>query len=204
MNEEQRKAISVIGVFCGSGRGSREIYSLKAASLGSLLSERKITMVYGGGNIGLMGAIADSMVKAGGRVIGVITEKLVKVELAHKNIAELRIVGSMSERKNLIIDLSNAFIIMPGGYGTYDELFEVLTLCQLSDIRKPVGLFNVQGYFDHFAGMIRHSIEEGFIRPEHEQMFFLEDDERSLLDRLEQAKPVKTDKWLENFKDVKF
>jgi uncharacterized protein (TIGR00730 family) len=196
--------IRSVGVFCGSGVGKREIYSEKAAAMGRLLSHKQISMVYGGGNIGLMGVIADSMIQSGGHIIGVITEKLVEVELAHAGINELKIVPSMSERKNLIIDICDAFIIMPGGLGTFDELFEVLTLCQLNHIKKPVGLYNVEGYFEPFIKLIRHCIEERFVREEHAGLFITDEDEVSLLDKLGKHQPPETLKWLENFKDNKF
>jgi uncharacterized protein (TIGR00730 family) len=203
MRKKQRCNISSVGIFCGSNTGSKNIYSEKAAALGKLLVQQGITMVYGGGNIGLMGVIADSMVNIGGSVIGVITERLVEVELAHKNLTELRIVQTMSERKNLMIELSDAFIIMPGGYGTLDEFFEVLTLCQLNNIKKPVGVFNISGYFDSLEKMIRHAIDERFIRAEHGELLVMDDDEHKLLGRLALHDPIETKKWLENFKDVR-
>jgi uncharacterized protein (TIGR00730 family) len=204
MINRQENKIKSIGVFCGSGAGKRKTYSEKAASMGRLLAQRNISMIYGGGNIGLMGTISDSMLEAGGKVHGVITEHLYNVELAHQNIDVLDIVQTMSERKERMIGYSDAFIIMPGGYGTFDELLEVLTLCQLNHIQKAIGLFNVEGFFDPFAALIRHSVAEGFIRPEHGEMFFLEGNEERLLERLEQYKPVETSKWLTNFKKEKY
>jgi uncharacterized protein (TIGR00730 family) len=204
MNTKQNKQITSIGIFCGSSTGSREIYIKKAAALGTLLAKKNISMIYGGGNIGLMGVIADSMIEAGGRVIGVITEKLMDVELGHKGIAELKVVETMSDRKNLIVDLSDGFIAMPGGYGTFDELLEVITACQLNNIKKPIGLFNIDGFFEPFVKLIQHCVEERFIRAEHAGLFILDDDENRLLERLAQHDPVETVKWLKNFKTERF
>jgi uncharacterized protein (TIGR00730 family) len=193
-----------IGVFCGSAVGARSEYAQKAASLGTLLGEQGITLIYGAGNVGLMGVMADACIGAGGKVIGVITEKLVKVELAHKDIQETIIVETMAERKTVIAEMSDAFVAMPGGYGTFDELFEVLTLMQLNIMNKPIGLLNVSNYFDPFVALVRKGIDERFIRREHEAIFAVGDEPEVLLALMRQSKPVETRKWLDDFKHNKF
>lgn len=204
MKNTKKTIIKNVGVFCGSAIGGKDIYGNKAEKLGALLAKNDITLVYGAANIGLMGILANSVIDNGGKVIGVITEKLADVDLAHKYLAELRVVKTMSERKTLMTDLSDAFIILPGGYGTFDELFEVLTLCQLNIIHKPIGLLNVEGYFDPLILLIRHSIKERFIRHEHGDLFVVDEDENLLLRKIEDFQPVETIKWLKNFKSEKY
>jgi uncharacterized protein (TIGR00730 family) len=203
-NKTAMGKIKKLGIFCGSASGKNPVYAEKAAAMGKLMVQKKLTMVYGGGNIGLMGVIADSMTEAGGKVIGVITEHLCDVELAHQGIAQLDIVRTMSERKELVIDYSDAFVVMPGGYGTLDEFFEVITLVQLNLIRKPVGIFNVDGFFDGLLKMLCHVVKEGFVRQEHMELFVVESDEHALLEKLSGHRPVETAQWLENFKDEKY
>jgi uncharacterized protein (TIGR00730 family) len=204
MADQENSTINSIAVFCGSSMGIKPAYAEKAASIGKLFAQKKITMVYGAGNIGLMGVLADSVLAHGGKVIGVITERLVNVELAHKGLTELHVVETMSERKNLMNEMADGFIVLPGGMGTLDELFEILTLCQLSIIKKPVGLLNVQGFFNPLISLIDHSINEKFIRAEHRDLFVIDEDEVQLIQKLENYKHVETLKWLENFKTEKF
>jgi uncharacterized protein (TIGR00730 family) len=196
--------ISSIGVFCGSSAGFDAKYAKAAAGLGSLLADHKIRLVYGGGNVGLMGIMADAVLARGGEVMGVITEQLAKVELAHKGVQEMLVVSDMSERKNAIVLNSDAFIAMPGGLGTYDELFEVLTLCQLHIISKPVGLLNVDHFFDPLIQMVGHSIQEGFMRDEHSLLFVEDPDPEQLIRKLFVHDPPETRKWLENFNKEKY
>jgi len=193
-----------IGVFCGSSVGGRDLYGEKARNLGKLLVKNKLSLVYGSGNVGLMGILADSMLEEGGEVIGVIPQRLVDVEVAHQHISRTHIVATMSERKTLIEQLSDAFIIMPGGFGTLDEFFEMLTLGQLGMIKKPIGVFNIAGYYDKLFELFDHFIEERFIRPEHKDLFFVSDDENELIACLKTFEPKETNKWLENFKHTKF
>lgn len=193
-----------IAVFCGSSSGSRKIYGEKARNLGKLFVKNNFSLVYGSGNIGLMGALADSILEEKGEVIGVIPQRLVDVEVAHKHISRTHIVASMSERKTLIEQLSDAFIILPGGFGTMDEFFEMLTLNQLGIMKKPIGLFNINHYFDKLLELLDHFVDERFIRPEHKQLFFVSDDEHELIERLKTFVPEETSKWLENFKHTKF
>ncbi|HNX07003.1 MAG TPA: TIGR00730 family Rossman fold protein [Bacteroidales bacterium] len=193
-----------IAVFCGSSAGSRPVYGEKARLLGKLFVKNGFSLVYGSGNVGLMGIMADSMLEEDGEVIGVIPQRLVDVEVAHKHISRTHIVATMSERKMLIEQLSDAFIILPGGMGTLDEFFEMLTLGQLGIIKKPIGVFNIEGYFDKMLSMLDYFIEERFMRPEHKELFFVSDDENELIERLKTFQPSETVKWLENFKHTKF
>lgn len=150
-------------VFAGSRLGVRPEYHTAAASLGRALAARRLGLVYGGARVGLMGVLADATLAGGGQVIGVIPEALVAREVAHAGLDDLRIVSSMHTRKALMSDLADAFVALPGGWGTFDELFEVLTWSQLGLHRKPVGVLNVQGYFDPLLRLIGHCIEEGFV-----------------------------------------
>ena len=193
-----------IAVFCGSAIGGRSLYGEKARELGKLFVKNNFSLVYGSGNVGLMGILADSILEEDGEVIGVIPQRLVDVEVAHRHITRTHIVATMSERKMLIEQLSDAFIILPGGFGTLDEFFEMLTLGQLGIIKKPIGVFNIDGYFDKMFELFDHFVEERFIRPEHKELFFVSDDENQLIDRLKTFEPKETNKWLENFKHTKF
>ena len=159
-----------ICVFCGSSVGNDPAFQQAAQALGRLLAERGITLVYGGGNIGLMGEIADAVLAGGGSVIGVIPKMLVDKELAHHGITDLRIVGSMHERKALMANLAEGFIALPGGYGTIEEFREVLTWGQLGLHSNPMGMLNVSGYFDHFLRFLDHSVEARLLRPEHRRL----------------------------------
>jgi uncharacterized protein (TIGR00730 family) len=187
--------IKNICVFCGSSSGEGSLYKQQAVKLVILLAKNNIRLVYGGGNIGLMGVIADTMLVAGGEVIGVIPEHIKKIEVAHNSLTEMHVVKSMDERKTLMTKLSDAFIAMPGGYGTLDELFEVLSLNQLSIISKPCGILNVDGYFNHLLKYLDHGVEEKFIRQAHREMLIVEENEEVLLEKLREYKPVKLGKW---------
>ena len=177
-----------ICIFCGSAPGHRPDYAEMAAAFGTLLGQRSIRLVYGGGNDGLMGALADAALAAGAEVIGVIPQMLVDRELAHRG-TDLRIVTSMHERKALMAELSDAFVALPGGLGTYEELFEVLTWAQLGIHHKPVACLNVLGYFDPFAQLLDRAVEEGFLRPENRRMFLSASDPEELLTQLIQHAP---------------
>jgi len=189
-----------ICVFCGSSVGRDVIYAEKARNLGKVLAKKDITLVFGGGNIGVMREIADSVMQAGGKVIGVMPRHIVDKEIAHQNITKLHIVGSMHERKALMAEISDAFIALPGGFGTLDEIFEVMTWNQLELINKPTALLNVNGYFDHLLKFIGHAVDERFVRKEHQQNLIVEEDEVKLIERLENFKPVKADKWIDRLK----
>ena len=192
--------IRTLCVFCGSSKGLRPLYSDFTARLaGHMLAER-ITLVYGGANVGLMGLLADTMLAGGGKVIGVMPRSLVEREVAHGSLTEMHIVEGMQERKALMADLSDAFIALPGAYGTLDELFEVLTWNQLGIIKKPVGLLNIEGYFNPLLQMLDHAVDEKFLRPEHRSMLQADDDFERLVEKLDSFEPVTAEKWIERLK----
>jgi uncharacterized protein (TIGR00730 family) len=174
-------------VFCGSSVGARPEYAAAAADFGRLLAERGIRVVYGAGNVGLMGVLADAALAAGGEVIGVIPQMLVDRELAHRGITGLRIVTSMHERKAMMAELSDAFVALPGGLGTYEELCEVLTWGQLGIHHKRVGCLNVYGYFDPLIHMLDHAVSEGFLRAEQRRLFFSSEGAEELVSLLAQG-----------------
>lgn len=194
--------IRSIGVFCGSSVGSKEIYSHKAKELGRLMAIDKIKLIYGGGKVGLMGVIADSVMGEGGEVIGVIPEMLEKKEVGHDSITKMHVVDSMSTRKNLINDLSDAFIAMPGGFGTLDEVMEVLTYFQLGITEKPVGFLNIAGYYDHLIAMMDHILDEKFMKFEHRHNVIISSEPRDLLSKIKNFVPLSVDeKWIKDLKD---
>jgi hypothetical protein len=184
-------------VFCGSNVGARPAFAEAARALGTELARRGLGMVYGGGNVGLMGLLADAALGGGGEVIGVIPQALVDKELAHRGLTELRIVKSMHERKAMMAELSDAFIALPGGYGTLEEFCEILTWAQLGLHRKPCGLLNVEGFFNSFLTQIEHAVQTRFIRPDHQSLLLVEQAPDALLQSLRQAHPPKTHKWID-------
>lgn len=186
-----------ICVFCGSSVGGRPEYEAAATEMGLALAHRGIGLVYGAGNIGLMGIVADSVLAAGGEVIGVIPEALVAREVAHDGLTELHVVKSMHERKAMMADLSDAFVAMPGGFGTFEEFCEVLTWSQLSIHTKPCALLNVAGYYDPLLALFNHAVSERFLRPEHRALVLEETDPDRLLDRLATFQPPPLDKWID-------
>ncbi len=194
--------IKSIGVFCGSSVGAKEVYSEKAAELGKILAQQNISLVYGGGKVGLMGVIADSVMKHGGQVIGVITKHLEDSEVGHDGITKMYIVETMSERKNMIAELSGGFIAMPGGFGTFDEVMEVLTYFQLGISEKPTAFLNVDGYFNHLIAMFDHILEERFMKYEHRHNVLVEEEPDALIDVIMNFIPLEVDeKWIADLKD---
>ena len=185
-----------ICVFCGSNLGISSSYRDAAVSLGRLLVEHDIELVYGGGNIGLMGVLADTVLSAGGRVIGVIPESLMAREVGHQGLTELRIVKSMHERKALMSDLSDGFIAMPGGFGTFEEFCEVVTWSQLGIHSKPCGLLNVGGYYDPLLQLFDHAVQEGFLRAENRRLVLEDREPEQLLEKLSNFTPTRADKWI--------
>jgi uncharacterized protein (TIGR00730 family) len=180
-----KRRLNSICVFCGSSVGKRPEYATAASAFGRLLAERGIRVVYGAGNVGLMGVLADAALAAGGNVIGVIPQMLVDRELAHRG-TDLRIVTSMHERKALMAELAEAFVALPGGLGTYEELCEVLTWGQLGIHSKPVGCLDVAGYFEPLAQMLNHAVAEGFLRLDQRKLLTVEEDAEKLISRLEE------------------
>lgn len=169
-------------VFCGSSAGNRPEYAQAARDLGRMLAERGLGLVYGGGNVGLMGLVADAAMAAGTEVIGIIPEALMRLEVGHREVTELRVVGSMHERKAMMADLSDAFIALPGGIGTMEELFEVWTWGQLGLHAKPAGFLDVAGYYDHLHAFLDHMTAEGFLKERHRRMVAVASDPAELLD----------------------
>jgi uncharacterized protein (TIGR00730 family) len=185
-----------ICVFCGSSPGARPSYAENAKSLARHLAANRITVVYGGGNVGLMGTLADATLEAGGEIIGVIPQALLNRELSHTRIPDLRVVGSMHERKAMMAELSDAFIAMPGGFGTFEEFCEVLTWTQLGLHRKPCGLLNVEGYYDPMLSLFDHAVAEQFVKPAHRQMVISESSPELLVDRLLKYELPVVSKWI--------
>jgi uncharacterized protein (TIGR00730 family) len=186
-----------ICVFCGSSSGVRPVYAETAQVLGRLMVKRNLGLVYGGGNVGLMGTIADAVTVGGGRVVGVIPEALMKRELAHRGVAELLVVQSMHERKAKMAELSDAFIAMPGGFGTFEEFCEILTWAQLGLHRKPCGILNVEGFYDPLLSLFDQAVTEGFLHPENRQLVIQETDPERLLDKLANFVFRKTERWID-------
>jgi uncharacterized protein (TIGR00730 family) len=173
-----------ICVFCGSNPGARQEYAIAATSLARHLAALGITLVYGGSRVGLMGQMADAALARGGEVVGVIPQTLVDKEVAHTGLADLRVVRSMHERKALMAQLSDAFIALPGGFGTLDEFCEILTWTQLGLQRGPCGLLNVEGYYDHLLAMFDHAEKEQFVKPQHRKLVIVEKSPEALVARL--------------------
>jgi uncharacterized protein (TIGR00730 family) len=185
-----------ICVFCGSTAGSRPEYRAAAEEMGAELVRRNIGLVYGGGNVGLMGIIADAVLKAGGEAMGVIPENLMAREIGHKELTKLHVVRSMHERKALMGDLSDAFVALPGGFGTLEEFCEVLTWTQLGLHAKPCGILNILGYYTPLLSMFDHAVEERFLKPENRALVLARESTADLLQALEQWRPVRVEKWL--------
>jgi uncharacterized protein (TIGR00730 family) len=185
-----------ICVFCGSSSGFRAQYVEAARAMGLALAQHRFGLVYGGGNIGLMGEIADAVIGQGGNVIGVIPDALVERELAHGAVTELIVVRSMHERKARMAELADAFIAMPGGYGTFEEFCEILTWAQLGLHRKPCGLLNVDGYYDPLLALFDHAVTEGFLRPANRRLVIQESDPNRLLENLLSYTLPETERWI--------
>ena len=185
-----------ICVFCGSSPGSRPEYRAAAEEMGAELARRKIGLVYGGGNVGLMGVIADAVLGAGGDVQGVMPEHLMAREVGHKGLTKLHVVRSMHERKALMADLSDAFVAMPGGFGTLEEFCEVLTWTQLGLHAKPCGILNILGYYSPLLAMFDHAVEERFLKPENRALVLAGESPTDLLQAMDEWRPVRVEKWL--------
>lgn len=182
-------------IFCGSSLGFDSQYALAATALAEHLVAEKIGIVYGGSNVGLMRTVADAALERGGEVIGVIPKALVEKEVAHRGLSDLRLVGSMHERKALMSELADAFIALPGGYGTLEEFCEVLTWSQLGLQSKACGLLNVRGYYDPLLSMFDRAVTEGFLKPENRQLVVSGEDPAGLVESLRNAHPPAASKW---------
>jgi len=185
-----------ICVFCGSNSGHDPAYESAARTLGEMLAGAGITLVYGGGRVGLMGVVANAALGAGGKAIGVIPKSLVEREIAHNGLSDLHVVGSMHERKAMMSELSEGFIALPGGTGTLEEFFEVLTWAQLGEHGKPCGLLNVAGYYDPLLEVFDHMVDRGFLSETHRSLVLVETEPTALLGRFEQYQPPETPKWI--------
>jgi len=184
-------------VFCGSSAGADPAFTHAATEVGGVLAQRGLGLVYGGGNVGLMGVLADAALTAGGEVIGVIPQALLAKEVAHSGLSQLRVVASMHERKAMMAELSDGFVALPGGIGTLEELFEVLTWNQLGLHAKPCAILNVAGYYDHLLTFLEHATSERFVRGEHAGMLLVEESPRRIVERLRAYVPPRVDKWLD-------
>lgn len=185
-----------IAVFCGSSSGSDAAYSQSATALGELLAANKIGLVYGGGNIGLMGKVASAALAAGGHVTGVIPRFMMDKEIGKIDLPDLRIVSSMHERKALMAELADGFIALPGGFGTLEEFCETLTWGQLGLHSKPFGLLNTAVFYDHFLFFIDHAVKSGFIKPRHRGLLLIDSEPAGLLEKMQHWKPTHVSKWL--------
>jgi len=190
--------MKAICVFCGSSPGLDPLYLKTAVATGQALAKAGLTVVYGGGKVGLMGVIADEVMEAGGRAIGVIPELLVNKEVGHNGLTELHVVPDMHQRKKMMADLSDAFVAMPGGAGTLEELFEVFTWAQLGYHQKPVAVLNIDGFYDPLVSLLRHTVDEGFMRQTYFDILQIDADPMALIGKLQRYQPPARDKWADN------
>lgn len=186
-----------ITIFCGSSSGTEEIYTSQATLLGETLAKRNIELVYGGANVGLMGAVADGVLNNGGKAIGVLPNFLRSKEIAHKELTELILVDTMHERKTKMNDLSDGVIALPGGFGTLDELFEMLTWGQLGLHKKPIAILNIDGYFESLIIFIQTMTDKGLLKEVNQQMLLVSDSIDDLLDKMENYVPPTVGKWID-------
>jgi uncharacterized protein (TIGR00730 family) len=186
-----------ICVFCGSNAGADSTYVATAEQVGRELARRGIALVYGGGNIGLMGVLADAVLQAGGHVTGVIPEALMAREVGHRGLPDLRVVKTMHERKALMAELADGFVALPGGLGTFDELFEALSWAQLGFHSKPCAVLNVQGFFDPLLRLLDHAVEERFLRPTHRSLLLVGSDISTLLEQMAGHRADREHKWID-------
>ena len=186
-----------ICLFCGSSPGVNPAFKVAAAQLGTMLAHQNIRLIYGGGHVGLMGVAADACLKAGGEVVGIIPKKLMEKEVGHTGLTKMHVVDTMHERKALMTQLSDAFIALPGGYGTLDELFEALTWQQLAYHLLPVGVLNVCGFFDHLVLFLDHARDERLLRDAHRDSLIVDTDLARLIARMQSFVPPNNDKWLD-------
>lgn len=185
-----------ITVFCGSSIGTDEAFKNEAILLGETLAEQNIGLVYGGARVGVMGAVADGVLRAGGEVIGVIPQFLRTKEVAHENLTELIMVKTMHERKTKMHELSDGVIALPGGFGTMEELFEMLTWAQLGLHQKPIGLLNTKGFYNDLIQLVKNMVDKGFLRPEYQKMLTVSDNIPELLDKMSNYKAPSVHKWM--------
>jgi uncharacterized protein (TIGR00730 family) len=197
VEDRLRRAMERLCVFSGSSPGARPDYERAAEELGRALAARGIGLVYGGASVGLMGIVADAMLDAGGDAVGVIPRALVDREIAHPGLSDLRIVGSMHERKALMAELADGFVALPGGMGTLEELFEVYTWTQLGLHSKPLGLLDVRSYYAKLVAFLDHAVEERFLTVEHREMLVVEERADALLEAFRRWRPPARTKWID-------
>ncbi len=185
-------------IFCGSSMGYGSVYKEAAAGVADFFIKNGLGMVYGGANVGLMKILSDKLLENGNEVTGVMPRLLVDKEVAHKGLKNLIVVDSMSTRKLKMAELSDGFIVLPGGFGTFDELSEILVLNQLRICDKPLGILNVAGYFDNLLLFFKHAVDQGFVRQEHNNNLIVSDNIEDLIRKMQQYRPVSTDKWIKD------
>jgi uncharacterized protein (TIGR00730 family) len=187
--------MKAVCVYCGSSFGVSPVYTEAARAFGRALVAANLGLVYGGGKVGLMGVIADTVMAEGGRAIGVIPELLVNKEVGHEGLSELHVVPDMHHRKKLMADFSDAFVALPGGAGTLEELFEVYTWAQLGYHHKPVGVLNIDGFYDPLISLLKHTVSEGFMRQTYFDLLQIDNDPAALIGKLQQFRAPAQDKW---------
>ncbi len=187
-----------IAIFCGSSDGNSPVFRETAYNLGKILAQKGIDIVYGGAKVGIMKAVADGAMQNNGSAIGVLTRFLQGKEVAHNGLTELILVDSMHERKHKMNELSNGMIALPGGFGTLDELFDVLTLGQLGQHQKPIGILNINGYFDHLVSLLQTMTEKGFLKEQNRSMLLIADSVEALLEKMYAYQPSTTSKWIQS------
>lgn len=187
-------------LFCGSAVGASPLYRNAGLELAEVFLKRDISLVYGGANVGLMQVVADAILAGGGKAIGVMPTSLVEREVAHDRLTAMHIVPGMQERKALMAELSEGFITLPGGYGTIDEIFEMLSWNQLRMMQKPVGILNINNYFNPLLEQLDKAVEEGFLRPEHRELLISDTDPERLIERMEAFVPAEAEKWIDRLK----
>src|SRR5579859_1416025 len=195
-NNQPQRQIHRLCVFCGSSTGLRPAYSEAAAQLGQALAKSRVALVFGGGRVGLMGILADSVLAAGGQAIGVMPRALVEKEIAHSSLTKLHVVESMHQRKALMADLADAFLLLPGGFGSWEEFCEIVTWLQLGIHRKPCAILNVAGSYDGLLSLAEHALAEGFLRPAHHDMVIVEENPQAVLSRLTSVAIPSEVKWV--------
>jgi uncharacterized protein (TIGR00730 family) len=184
-------------IFCGSSKGNDPVYEKTAEELAKIIVDESLTMVYGGGSIGIMGVLADKILSLNGKVIGVIPRFLYDLEVGHDNVTELIIVESMHERKQKMSEISDVFLALPGGFGTLEEMGEILTWIQLKLIRKPIGLLNINGFYDQFLNMLDNMVSSGFLKENNREILLSSEDPRDIVDIIKNAPVFEDTKWIE-------
>lgn len=195
-------AIKSICLFCGSSKGNNSKYLDSAYKTGKILAEKGIEMIYGGGNVGLMGMAAKAALENGGKVTGVITEKLMDMEVGHTGLTEMKVTASMHERKSLMNKLSDGFLVLPGGIGTIEETFEMFTWYQIGDISKPIGILNVSGFYSGLIDFLKHVVSEEFLRREHLEYLLVDKDPERLIEKVLKADVKHMTKWFDRDKNI--